>query len=274
MNNYKNKEWLEKAFKENGVKEQIARMCNVSGDTIEYWRKKFNIPNSEKGKQVNRRLKLNDSYFDEIDSERKAYWLGFIMADGCIVRTEKDGPYNRFELNLKPEDRIHLERFQEDLESNYKIKDIEKKNKKRNFDSVICNLRISSRKLVDSLMRNEITPNKTGREVLPSTIPNNLIRHFIRGYFDGDGSITINKSFRICSSSIDILNSINDYFRNELDVEFNIYSDDSYKKPFFVIDSNSRTKNKKALDHLYDDATIYLDRKHLRYKDMYCSPIQ
>ena len=274
MSNYKNKEWLEKAFKENGVKEQIARMCNVSGDTIEYWRKKFNIPKSENGKQVNRKLKLNDSYFEEIDSEHKAYWLGFIMADGCIVRTEKNGPYNRFEFNLKPEDRILLERFQEDLESNYKIKEIEKRNKKRNFDSVVCNLRINSRKLVDSLIKNEIAPNKTGREVLPSTIPNNLIRHFIRGYFDGDGSITINKTFRICSSSRMILDSINEYFKNELDIEFNIYSDESYKEPFFTIDSNNRKKNKIALDHLYEDATVFLDRKYLRYKDMYCSPMQ
>lgn len=54
MKNYKNKEWLEKAFKENGIKKQIANMCNVSSDTIEYWRKKFNIPNSNRGKQVNR----------------------------------------------------------------------------------------------------------------------------------------------------------------------------------------------------------------------------
>ena len=274
MENYKNKEWLKKAFEENGIKEQIARMCNVSGDTIEYWRKKFDIPKSENGKQVNRKLKLDDSYFETIDDEHKAYWLGFIMADGCITRTEKNGPYNRFELNLKEEDKAHLEKFQKDLQSNYKIKEIEKINKKRDFSSIVCNIRINSRKLVDSLIKNEIHPNKTGREVLPNSIPKEFIRHFIRGYFDGDGSLTNNKSFRIYSSSIEILNSFNNYFKTTLNIEYKIYEDKSYKVPFFIIDSNNRQNNKVVLEHIYYDSTLYLDRKYKRYKYMYCSPAQ
>ena len=40
------------------------------------------------------------------------------------------------------------------------------------------------------------------------------------------------------------------------------------------IDSNNRKNNKVVLDHLYENATLYLDRKHKRYLDMYCSPIQ
>lgn len=274
MEKYKNKEWLEKAFKENGIKEQIAKMCNVSGDTIEYWRKKFDIPKSENGKQIKRKNKLNENYFEVIDTEHKAYWLGFIMADGCITRTEKNGPYNRFEFNLKEEDKAHLEKFQKDLQSNYKIKEIEKRNKKRDFNSVVCNIRINSRKLVDSLIKNEIYPNKTGKEVLPKTVPKELIPHFIRGYFDGDGSITLNKSFRMCSSSIEILKAFNDYFKLVLNVEYKIYEDKSYAVPFFVIDSNNRKNNKVVLDHLYNGSTLYLDRKYKRYKNMYCSPTQ
>lgn len=274
MENYKNQEWLEKAFKENGNLQQIGKMCNVSGDTIEYWRKKFNISKSDLGKQVNRKNKLNDSYFEVIDDEHKAYWLGFIMADGCITRTEKNGPYNRFEFNLKEDDIELLNLFQKDLESNYQIKIKQNVNKKRDICTTICNIRISSRKLVNSLIANEITPNKTGKEVLPKTIPEQYIKDFIRGYFDGDGSLTINKSFRICSSSIDILNSINKYLKNTLNITFNVYEDKSYKIPFFTIDSNNRKNNKIVLDHLYNNATIYLNRKYERYLDMYCSPIQ
>lgn len=194
------------------------------------------------------------------------------MADGCIVRTEKDGPYNRFEFNLKLEDKCHLEQFNKDIESSYIIKEIEKK--KRSFDSIICNIRINSRKLVDTLIANDIHPNKTGKEVLPNTIPENLIKHFIRGYFDGDGSLTINKSFRICSSSRLILDSINTYFIKHLNIEFKVYEDKSYKVPFFTIDSNNRKNNKVVLDHLYNESTLYLDRKYKRYINMYCPPIQ
>ena len=62
MDNYKNKEWLKKAFEIYGNKQAIGRICGVSGDTIEYWRKKFNISKSTKGKQAARKHTINQSY--------------------------------------------------------------------------------------------------------------------------------------------------------------------------------------------------------------------
>lgn len=270
MNKYKNKEWLEKAFLKIGNKVEIGRICNVTSDTIEYWRKKFNIPKSDKGIQTNRKFKINENYFEVIDTEEKAYWLGFIMADGCISKTNTNGNYNRFEINLKEGDIKHIEKMNKSFESNYPIKIIKKTNKKLDFEATICNLRINCKKFVDFLMKNGITPNKTGNENIPNTIPYHLIKHFIRGFFDGDGSITINKSFRICSSSISILKEINDYFEKTLQIKFKIYSTDKYNIPFYVIDSLNTKKNKKVLSHLYDNANIYLDRKYNRYLKLYC----
>lgn len=270
MNKYKNKEWLEKAFLEIGNKVEIGRMCDVSSDTIEYWRKKFNIPKSDKGIQSNRKFKINEDYFKVIDSEEKAYWLGFIMADGCITKANANGDYNRFEINLKEDDIEHIEKMNKSFDSNYPIKTINNTNKKLNFKTSICSLRISCKKFVDSLRKNGITPNKTGKENIPNTIPYCLIKHFIRGFFDGDGSITINKSFRICSSSINILQEINDYFEKSLQIRFKIYSTNKYNVPFYVIDSLDTKKNKKVLSHLYDNSNIYLDRKFNRYLKLFC----
>ena len=81
MQLYKNKEWLAKNLKEIKNKNEIARLANTSSDTIEYWRKKFNLPNY---KYVHRIHKVDESFFKMIDTEEKVYWLGFIMADGYI----------------------------------------------------------------------------------------------------------------------------------------------------------------------------------------------
>lgn len=58
MNKYKNKEWLEKAFLEIGNKVEIGRMCDVSSDTIEYWRKSLTYQNQTKEYNLIENLKL------------------------------------------------------------------------------------------------------------------------------------------------------------------------------------------------------------------------
>ena len=50
--------------------------------------------------------KFDECVFDSIDNEEKAYWLGFIFADGCISSRD-----NAFELSLKGEDIEHLHKF-------------------------------------------------------------------------------------------------------------------------------------------------------------------
>lgn len=265
MDNYKNKEWLTEAFILYGNKQAIGRICGVSGDTIEYWRKKFNIPKSNKGEQAARKYTVNQNYFEIIDNEHKAYWLGFLMADGCISKTSKNGPYNRFEINIKESDIKLLEQFNRDIDSTYKIKTFINKNKKRGFESSMCSLRINSKKMTDDLILHGIVPNKTGKEYLPDSIPKQYIKDFIRGFFDGDGSITAKGSFRICSSSKKILESFNAYFYNTLGVELTIYESNDYNIPFYIFDSNNKNKNLLILNHIYENATVYLNRKHERY---------
>ena len=268
MDNYKNKEWLTEAFEIYGNKQAIGRLCGVSGDTIEYWRKKFNISKSIKGKQAARKHIINQNYFEVIDSEHKAYWLGFLMADGCVSKTSKNGPYNRFEINIKEDDIELLEQFNRDMDSTYDIKTFINKNKKRNFESSICNLRINSKKMTDDLISCGIVPNKTGKENLPSSIPEEYIKDFIRGYFDGDGSITAKGSFRICSSSKELLESFNVYFYNTLGIKLTIYESTDYKVPFYTFDSNNKNKNLLILNHIYKNATVYLNRKYERYVNL------
>lgn len=263
---YTDKEWLQNEYSKIGNLVEIAEVCNVSYGTIDYWIKKFNIEKKIDRRMHSRTHTLNENYFKVIDDEHKAYWLGFIMADGCITQTDKKYAPNRFHFCLKKEEceKIHLELFLNDINSNYPIKDKLVENKKYSFESYIYELRINSKLFVKNLINNGIYMNKTGKEFIPETVPQELIRHFIRGFFDGDGSLTVKRAFRICSSSFNILDDINKEF-SKIDVNFKIYKDQKSINDFYTIDSRKSTDIKKVLDYLYKDATIYLNRKYNRY---------
>lgn len=271
---YMDKEWLQRQFDEKKQAIAIAKICGVSDSTICYWATKLGVIKNPHRRMSARTRELNVDYFEVIDTEHKAYWLGFIVADGCITRTDTKYPPNRLHICLKDDDKEHLILFNKDIGGGYEPKTKLIENKKRNFESYVSEIKINSKPFVHNLMTHGIKVKKTGTEHIPNTIPKNLLRHFIRGYFDGDGSITIKKSFRICSASIIILEQIVDIFKSETGIELKVYQDKKSKKPFYTIDSNSRTNNKAALDYMYKDATIFLKRKYDRYIDFYCSTVK
>lgn len=123
---------------------------------------------------------LNDKYFENIDTEEKAYWLGFIMADGCVYG---QGCSYRFQINVASRDREALEKLNKALGSNYEIRDKDVRG------SQVSQLKINSTPLCKSLIRHGVIPRKSGKETMPD-LPQELASHFIRGYFDGDGCIT------------------------------------------------------------------------------------
>ncbi len=134
----------------------------------------------------------NEKYFEQIDSEDKAYWLGFLYADGYIepiYRKEKIKAM-RIEIGLSSCDKYHLIKFINDIESNVPITDRDIK-----VNGSICKtsrVRINNTKMCRDLITIGCTTKKSLTLKFPSTdiIPHNLLRHFIRGYFDGDGCIS------------------------------------------------------------------------------------
>ena len=67
-------------------------------------------------------LKFNNKVFDNVDTEEKAYWLGFLYADGSVSASN-----NQVELSLAGKDREHLQKFKKFLESRNEIKISESK---------------------------------------------------------------------------------------------------------------------------------------------------
>ena len=273
---YQNKEWLQNQYDMYIHTNIIAEKYNFKAATIDLWSRKLHIVKSEKIRMGCKKYTLNENYFEVIDTERKAYWLGFIMADGCITRTEKKYDPNRFELLLKNQDSELdlLNSFTKDIDSNAKIIEFENTNKKYNFTSSELKLRINSKIFVRTLMNNGITENKTGKELIPETVPKHLVKHFIRGFFDGDGCIKKDGRISLGSSSLVILEQINNIIKDELKFTFKIYERKEYKVPFYLFESSNSKEIKLFLDYIYSNSTIYLKRKFNMYLSIVCPPLQ
>ena len=204
------------------------------------------------------KYKFDEDYFEKIDTEDKAYFLGFIVADGC-VRSEKS---KRMKLKLKIDDCHILETLIKKI--NYLGKVYLHKSGK------FCELALSGSKIVEDLHNLGIYQNKTMSVKYPN-IPKNLEHHFMRGVFDGDGCISIHKKrpdsrdttdrgqVNICSGSksfietyVDRLNEVCGITKNKIRCPKGTYN---------VIDWGSFSDIEKFYDFFYKDATVFLERK-------------
>lgn len=145
------------------------------------WRKHGDPLRVDQGREGSRRYMLNESYFDEITTEAQAYWLGFITADGCVIRSEKTFALR---IELSERDEAHLARFRDDIGSTrpltYRIGTA--------FKTRLVSASFDSWRLVESLERLGVTPRKTFTAE-PWDGPADLMPHYWRGMVDGDGSI-------------------------------------------------------------------------------------
>lgn len=207
--------------------------------------------------------KFNEHVFDCIDTEEKAYWLGFIFADGYISsHTPNKKKTYRFELSLAIKDKDHLDKF--NIFMGYLGNNVK-------CDSYRCRWFIGNKHLWTTLNNYGCTPRKSLTLKFPDkTIfkSKDLIRHFIRGYFDGDGCVTLQKnkySIRPYVSIIgtwEFLNSIEHYLNYPTLAK--IYKDKRSQKNTYTLWFKT-IESFDFLDKVYENATIYLNRKYNRY---------
>ena len=249
------KEILENYINKELSYKEIAKIFNVNEKTIKINAKKYGLT-SKIGSQGARKHKFNERYFENIDSEEKAYWLGFIAADGCVYKNKQS---YRLQINLKGSDIDHLKKFQKAICSDYKI--TEKKVGKAQSNT--CQLKINSTKMCNDLIKNNIIERKS---IIfePPILNKNLMSHFIRGYFDGDGWVTSYKrkdsnGYRNEVGIIGGKKALN-YFIDFLPKGFSKY--EKYKDDKIIQISGSSIKTiSETYNYLYENATIFLDRK-------------
>jgi hypothetical protein len=235
---------------------KVAKHFKVSSTTIS------RIIKSNGIELTNRRYVVNHSYFDNIDNEEKAYWLGFIYADGYI-RERKSG--NSLEIKLSIKDVDHLNKFKKCIESDHLIKESYSKVKYKGGVSTshMVHLAIYSTKLVNSVKSVGIHSRKTFTIGRPN-IDDDLIPHFIRGYFDGDGSFSFNpekyiNKTQIVSASDEFKKFIIDELSKN-NIKINLYSE-------IKLQIQNKMDNLKFYNYIYQNAKIYLNRKKEKYEE-------
>jgi len=131
-----------------------------------------------------RKYPINEKFFNCIDLEEKAYFLGLLYADGTnsTAKTEVS-------LRLQENDRMILCKLNELLQPTKPIMPIIRKNQKKQYRLLINSKIISYR-----LNELGVIPNKTFNLKYPQWIDDKLCNHFIRGYFDGDGYVGYNSA--------------------------------------------------------------------------------
>lgn len=255
---YMDREWLQKEYHSKGPG-KLAKELGVNEKTILYWVDKHGIPRI--GKYNNsRKHHVNQQYFSIIDSQHKAYWLGFAMADACIYKGDSEYSF-RFQINLALKDKLHLELFNKTIESDYVVKEkLVLLSNNKYYET--CYLKIDNTPFCHQLIKHGVVPKKTGQETIPS-LPDALLRHFIRGYFDGDGGISIHRNGSYYSISISSnLNFLQSLLSILESMGIATYCIEPHHGCWSFRSSNRQTIQ-TLYNYFYEEAMVYLDRKKL-----------
>lgn len=230
---------------------------------LEYFEKVKSVEKIEKIEKIKRirkpTIKCNENYFEEIDTPAKAFYLGFIAGDGHIC--EKD---NVLFIGLAIKDEQFLIDFLKALDSEhsiYKKKTFLKKTQKTYEGRVI---KICRPKIVSDLIKHGVGPNKSKELSISPTIPENLVKHFIRGIIDSDGCWSIDKiDNRINCSFLSSIESFSVEISNILINKCQLKSVKILPRPgCFETRWCGNIPCKRIYDYLYSDGGPYLQRKY------------
>lgn len=211
------------------------------------------------------RCRIDETVFDTIDTEEKAYWLGFLYADGNLNSKEY-----KLEINLCANDWQHLKKFQDFLKyTEDKVRISPNYGYKGSDD--ICRFSVRNKHIWEALNSKGCTPRKSLTLTFPDKAifsDKKLIFDFIRGYCDGDGTLGIYPVAGSINHLRENLGFVGTESFLQSIVEFlGEYTKVCPKKDnkAFKI-SYSDLKARKVARMLYENATIYLDRKYQIYK--------
>lgn len=245
----------------------LRRKLHILGVNTNVSQKKYRYKISKASKKYT----LNEHIFDVIDTEEKAYWLGVLMADGYNHESK-----TCVALRLQMEDKELLEKYRNFLETNTPIYTFNRITSVNKLKRQYCELNICSPYFSEQLAKLGCIQNKTYTLEFPN-IPKSLYSHFIRGYFDGDGCLSVKdrldrrKSYgKSMSYQFTIVGRENVLLK----IQDILISNLNISRTSLKVRKNSPVKSihycgknvvTKIMNYLYKDATVYLERKHNLY---------
>ncbi len=228
---------------------KIAHMLNRSINAIRHRRKQIGIK-----KESQPKYSINLNFFKQW-GKNMAYILGYIYADGNIMARS-----SRKELIIKSKDLEILVDINKAMESNYKIKNYKDENRS------IYSLGIFRKEIVHDLIKLGLTPRKSLKMTFPK-IPAVFVSHFIRGYFDGDGHVSISKdnylAITFTSGSKKFLEGLDEVLKENSIHATSLNSPRNYSFHILSIRKDSR---KEFASFLYTDSGLLMKRKKIVFE--------
>lgn len=237
---------------------QIAEKLNCTLSNISRRLKKagYKVLQNNTKKRYSRRGRyyINQYFFETIDTEEQAYFLGIMYSDGSVSD-------DFFYLKLTDEDVVQKFKKALQFEGPIEYKHYKEKNYKDTYK-----LAVNCKKMVKDLIQLGCVKNKTKVIELPN-IRKDLIRHFIRGFFDGDGCLSLNNNvyhcrFDITCASEKFLKQIRPIITEQALTNGNLCKESKYEVWHLRY---SGQQVKQILDWLYTDSTVYMERKYNKY---------
>jgi hypothetical protein len=252
---------------------EIGEIKGLSGVSIMRKLVKYGIK-LRTASESKRKYSFDESFFEKIDSHEKAQILGFFAADGWVSDLESERGV--FEISLNTVDLDYLEWIKKTMLYSGPITFSEKKTNNKLFP--VCRLSISSKKIQNDLANLGMFARKslTLKFPLLSQVPDDFVHSFVRGYFEGDGSIVINNktkipkgcvSFCVTNEFGEVLTRVlEDIGVNSCIVQRSLYKTEGNYKNAYVLSTTGNKKVLKIMEWMYKDAPYIMKRKWDRFK--------
>lgn len=245
----------------------IAEMVGRSRDAVQIKGRRLGLKYEDK-------YFYNKSFFHTIDTAEKAYWLGFVTADGSVIYDTEKRQYG-LDIKLQIKDKGHLRKFNKSIEGNVGVSSFARKGDfpdKQYNDNYYgsCSIRLYCQEIADDLISLGVVPNKTYKTIKLPKINSELMWHYIRGFLDGDGHICVpqgeNKyGYRVgfTSNCEPFLLEIKNFF-----TKYGIVSHINTSRNTYKLEMRSLDSVKIFIENCYKDSSVYLERKYTNYKQL------
>lgn len=235
---------------------EIAQIIGISQPGIYRYLRKHNVLSRTNG-ETHKKYTIDENYFTQINTKDKAYFLGLLVSDGY-------GNSNGFQINLQVGDIDILKTFTNYISYNGPI-NIAKDNRKESYKDM-ARLIVCCQKIGNDLIQYGITKGKSYNAFFPD-IPEEFHSHFIRGVFDGDGSIFVRKTlnsggFSICGNNL-LVEEIRKILINKCDIHIATCKQRNERSGFTIFAVTKKATILKIRDYLYNDCgDTFIKRKH------------
>lgn len=199
----------------------------------------------------NRLYKVNQYIFDEIDNEAKAYWWGFLYADGHTHRRS-------LILSLSTKDKKQLEKYRAFLQTDAPVRIYSNKANGKKYKR--ASVEITHQHLTKRAKELGIKTGRPSPRHILEMIPPRLFNHWLRGFFDGDGSATKAKSVDFCGS-LGLMELLKRIIAKQCNTNPNLKIVKHTTANLYYLSYSGRINALKVADYMYQDATIWMERK-------------